>query len=95
MQSTAAKFEQGNQSLQSMLTNLMGQLEGLQSAWQGLAGKSFSEVKQAYSAEQQKIQDALLQTAEAIRTSGKTYTTTDESAASRVSATNRGVSLPL
>lgn len=95
MQQTARKFEQVDESLQSMLTKLMTELEGLQTAWQGAGGRSFAEVKQAWHQNQTTIQRALRETANAIRTSGQQYDTSDSDAASRVSSVNRGIQLPL
>ena len=96
MAQTAKKFEQVDESLQSMLSKLMSELEGLQSAWRGAGGRSFTEVKQSWHQNQTTIQRALRETAAAIRTSGQQYDTSDTEAASRVGAVNRGgVQLPL
>lgn len=95
MQQTATKFEQVDQSLQSMLSSLMSELEVLQQAWQGAGGRSFEQVKQQWSQDQAAIQRALRETAQAIRTSGQQYDSTDSDAASRVASTNRGIQLPL
>jgi WXG100 family type VII secretion target len=96
MQQTAAKFEQVDQSLQSMLSSLLGELEVLQQAWQGAGGRSFEQVKQQWAQDQAAIQRALRETAESIRTAGQGYSATDSQAASRVAATNRGgLQLPL
>jgi len=95
MEQTARKFEQVDESLQSMLTKLMSELEVLQTAWQGAGGRSFAEVKQAWMENQRTIQRALRETASAIRTSGQKYDASDSEAASRVSAVNRSIQLPL
>ena len=95
MQSTAAKFEQVDQSLQSMLSSLMSELEALQTAWRGAGGRSFEQVKQQWAQDQATMQRALRETASAIRTAGQQYDTTDSDAASKVANTNRGVQLPL
>jgi WXG100 family type VII secretion target len=95
METTAGKFETTNGELQTMLRTLMGQLEILQTAWQGAGGKSFQQVKEQWSADQEKLQRALLETAGAIRTSGKNYHATDSEASSRMGSINRGMSLPL
>lgn len=95
MQQTAAKFEQVDQSLQSMLSSLMAELEVLQQAWRGSGGRSFEQVKQAWSQDQAALQRALRETAAAIRTAGQRYDVSDTEAASRVRATNRGIQLPL
>ena len=84
MESTARKFEQANH-----------ELEILRSAWQGHGGRSFEEVKQAWAADQRTLHRALAETAVAIRTAGRGYTTSDTDAADRVSAAHRGLSLPL
>jgi WXG100 family type VII secretion target len=96
MQSTAAKFETVNQSLTSMLNNLMSQLSVLQSAWKGLAAGEFEKVKVQYAADLKQLNKALSETAEAIRASGTSYDTTDSAAASRVGKSGGGgYSLPL
>ncbi len=95
MEQTAAKFEQVNQSLQSMLSGLLAELEVLQSAWQGQGGRSFEQVKQQWAQDQTAMSRALAETASAIRSSGQKYDASDTEAAGRVAATNRGISLPL
>lgn len=96
MQQTAARFEQVDEALQSMLTNLMTELEVLQQAWRGSGGRSFEQVKQQWSQDQAAIQRALRETAGAIRTAGQQYTASDSEAASRVAHTSRGgIQLPL
>ena len=95
MAKTAANFEHVNDSLQSMLNDLMSELEGLQTAWQGLGGKSFHHVKTRWMTDQKAMSAALAEMATAIRQSGKGYTATDSESASRVSRTNRGIDLPL
>lgn len=95
MQQTAAKFEQVDQSLQSMLSSLMSELEVLQTAWRGAGGRSFEQVKQQWAQDQSAIHRALRETASAIRTSGQQYESTDSDAASKMAALNRGIQLPL
>ena len=93
MEQVASRFDQANQSLQTMLTTLMRELEVLQSEWRGRGGRSFEQVKQAWAADQQKIHRALAETASAIRTAGKVYTITDDEAAGRFRPGS--ISLPL
>ena len=95
MQQTAAKFEQVDQSLQTMLSSLMGELETLQQAWRGAGGRSFEQVKQQWAQDQAAMRRALRETAGAIRTAGQQYEASDSEAASRVATTNRGIQLPL
>jgi WXG100 family type VII secretion target len=95
MESTAAKFEQVNDSLQSMLKSLMSELEVLSTAWVGRGGRSFTQVKQQWAQDQQAIQEALTQTAVAIRSSGASYDATDTDASNRMAASNGGLQLPL
>ena len=45
MRQTADKFDQVNQTLQTMLRSLLGELEGLRTQWQGAGGRSFEQVK--------------------------------------------------
>ncbi|MDG4821591.1 WXG100 family type VII secretion target [Asanoa sp. WMMD1127] len=95
MQQTAARFEQVDQSLQSMLTSLMAELAVLQTAWRGAGGRSFEQVKQQWSQDQGAMQRALRETAGAIRSAGTQYEATDTEAASRIATTSRGIQLPL
>ena len=95
MDTAATKFENVNDSLQGMLSRLMSELEVLQTAWQGQAGRSFTQVKEAYAANQKKLSEALRETATAIRTSGKNYTAADEHTSSQVGGINTHVNLNL
>jgi len=96
MEQTAGKFEQTNGDLQTMLRNLLNELEILQTAWVGQGGRSFQNVKEQWAQDQSKLQQALLETAGAIRSSGKNYTATDSEASSRMNNVSRGgPSLPL
>lgn len=84
MRQTADKFDQVNQSLQTMLQSLLGELEALRTQWQGAGGSSFEQVKLAWAEDQQALHQALGETATAIRTSGAQYTTSDTAAADRL-----------
>lgn len=96
MERTAAKFDQVNDSLQSMLRQLMAELEALRSAWRGAGGRSFEHVKVAWANDQEVLQRALGETAAAIRTAGRQYEASDTAAAGRAAQINHGgMSLPL
>lgn len=92
MQGTSRRFEDVNASLDGMLRRLLNELEGLRTQWTGAGGRSFEQVKLAWSADQEKLHRALAETATAVRTAGQQYTATDASAADRF--TNRHI-LPL
>ncbi len=83
MQGTADRFDQVNQSLQTMLKTLLGELEGLRGQWDGAGGRSFEQVTTAWSDDQSELHRLLAETAGAIRTSGRNYSATDMSAADR------------
>lgn len=96
LEQVAVKFEQGNSSIQSMLSSLLNQLEPLQTRWAGAGGRSFTQVKLAWQQDMDKINRALSETANAVRSSGRNYTTTDDAAQQRVGAVHRGgLNLPL
>ena len=95
MAKTAAKFEEVNNSLQSMLTSLMSQLEVLHTAWQGQGARSFHHVKNQWVGDQKAMARALSETASAIRVSGTSYTASDSESAGRVSRTSHSINLPL
>jgi WXG100 family type VII secretion target len=92
MESTARRFENVNGSLDGMLRRLMNELEGLRTQWTGAGGRSFEQVKQAWAADQQKLNRSLAETATAMHTAGRQYTATDSAAANRFTAHQ---SLPL
>jgi WXG100 family type VII secretion target len=96
MQQIAGKFENVNGDLQGMLKTLINELEALQGAWIGAGARSFQSVKSQYADDQNKLQQALLATADAIRQSGRGYASSDEEASGRMNSINTGgVSLPL
>jgi WXG100 family type VII secretion target len=95
MEQVASKFESTNSAIQGMLSSLMGQLEPLHSRWAGAGGMSFTQVKTAWGDDMKKISQALTETADAVRTSGQKYTSTDDSAQQRMAATHQPVNLPL
>lgn len=95
MASTAAKFDQVNNSLQSMLSTLMSELSTLSSTWKGLGATAFEQVKQQYAADLKSLNQALSETADSIRQSGTGYDATDSDAASRVANTGGSFQLPL
>jgi WXG100 family type VII secretion target len=95
MDSTAAKFDEVNQSLGRMLKQLMDELEVLRTQWVGHGGATFEQVKQAWAADQRALYHALAETATAIRTSGRHYVTADTAAADRLGPHRGGLQLPL
>jgi len=96
MQTTAARFEQVNQDLTSMLNHLMNELSVLSSAWKGMGATEFEKVKVQYAQDLSQLNRALAETAEAIRTSGTGYDVSDSDAAARVTRSGGGgQSLPL
>lgn len=96
MARVSASFDQVNSELTDMLNKLMGKLSGLQTTWVGSGGRAFESVKNQYEQDLKQLNRALADTAEAIRTSGASYDSTDSSAASLVTKSGGGgVSLPL
>jgi len=95
MAQTASKFDSANASLNQMLSKLMNELSSLNAGWKGLGAAAFEQVKVQYQEDLKKLNQALAETAEAIRTSGTQYTSSDTDAASRVSNSAGSFSLPL
>ncbi|MEV6600364.1 WXG100 family type VII secretion target [Actinoplanes sp. NPDC051346] len=96
MAAAAKDFDDVNSSLTSMLNKLMGELSALQTAWVGAGGRAFETVKNQYQRDLADLNKALADTAEAIRSSGVSYESTDSAAASTVTKSGGGgVSLPL
>lgn len=83
LQSAAARFEQVNGELQSMLSTLMRELETTRTGWQGAGGRSFDTVKQAWNRDQETLNKNLLETAEGLRSAGRNYQVTDTDAGAR------------
>jgi len=95
MASTAAKFDRVNDSLQGTLSTLMSELSVLSGAWKGLGATAFEQVKVQYANDLKTLNQALSETADAVRTSGAGYDATDTSAASQVSQSGGNFQLPL
>lgn len=95
MVQTATKFDNVNAELQSMLSTLMSELSVLSGSWKGLGAQAFEQVKSTYSADLQKLNQALSETAEAIRASAGGYDTTDADAASKLTNSGGSFQLPL
>ncbi|MEV6523340.1 WXG100 family type VII secretion target [Longispora sp. NPDC051575] len=95
MEKTAREFETVNGELQQMLTRLMDELQPLRQKWQGAGGHSFEQVKRAFQDDQIAINTALRETAAAIRTSGQSYATTDETSAADLTRSYTSKQLPL
>jgi len=96
MARVSASFDQVNTDLTDTLNKLIGKLARLQTAWVGSGGRAFESVKNQYEQDLKQLNKALADTAEAIRTSGVSYDTTDSTAASQVAKSGGGgVSLPL
>ncbi|GAA2890650.1 hypothetical protein Acy02nite_64330 [Actinoplanes cyaneus] len=95
MARTAARFDQVNGALQTMLSTLMSELSMLNGTWKGLGATAFEQVKTQYAADLRSLNNALAETAESIRASGVGYQTTDSDAASRVARTGGSFTLPL
>ncbi|MFF5296824.1 WXG100 family type VII secretion target [Paractinoplanes globisporus] len=95
MASTATKFDEVNDQLQSMLTTLMNELSTLESTWKGLGAQAFEQVKQQYAADLKSLNQALSETATSIRQSGHGYDATDTEAASKVANSGGSFQLPL
>ena len=94
---TAAKnFDSANSAITSTLNTLMSQLTMLNGSWKGLAATEFENVKNRYQKDLTDLNQALAETAEAIRASGVGYSTSDTDAASRVTKSGGGgYTLPL
>jgi len=95
MASTAAKFDQTEEGLRSMLQRLLNELEILNTHWVGQSGRSFTQVKEAFEANMKKLSAALSETATAIRNSGTTYTSTDDESAGKVGGIDTSINLAL
>jgi WXG100 family type VII secretion target len=92
MARVATRFEDVQASLNATLTSLMREVESVRSDWQGSGGSSFQQVAAAWGEDQNRLLLALRETATAIRTAGRVYTATDDSAAQRMTST---MTLPL
>jgi WXG100 family type VII secretion target len=95
MASTANEFDRINGSLQSMLSTLMNELSMLGGSWKGQGARAFEDVKIRYANDLKRLNDALAETAEGIRTSGVSYERSDTEAASSIGRTGGQLNLPL
>jgi WXG100 family type VII secretion target len=96
MAHTAARFDQVNASLETMLRRLMGELDTLRTQWQGAGGRSFEQVKTSWAQDQELLHRALGETADSLRRAATGYDATDTQSAGRFSpATDKLLTLPL
>src|SRR4051812_23278677 len=95
MVSTAAKFDEINNSLTAMLNKLMFDLSALHGSWKGLAATEFERVKTQYAEDLSDLNRALSETATAIRSSSAGYDASDDRAAERVTSSGGSSILPL
>jgi WXG100 family type VII secretion target len=86
MHSVAAHFDDVRQTLQSMLSRLIREVELVRQDWQGRGGASFEQVSLAWAGDQTRLLTALAETASAIRSAGAVYAATDDEASMRFSA---------
>ena len=84
MAQTANRFDEVSGSLEITLRRLLSELDGLRTQWQGAGGRSFEEVKVAWSHDQEQLKTALTETAAAIRRSAAHYDAVDTGAAARL-----------
>jgi WXG100 family type VII secretion target len=84
MAQVAAKFDDVHRSLKTTLSTLMREVESVQPDFQGRGGTSFQQVSYAWAQDQERLLGALAETANAIRTAGRVYTATDDTAADRM-----------
>lgn len=76
--------------LTSMLNQLMDRLTPLQEYWRGAAGSSFQEVRLRFDGDMARLNGALRSIAEAVGSSGRDYTVSDDEMKSEM--TNAGAS---
>ena len=92
LETGAKRFEDINGELQGMLKQLLGELENQRDGWQGAGGQTIENVKVAWTDNAKALNRNLLETAEALRTSGQTYAIVDTHASD---AMNKFRDLPL
>ena len=64
--------------LTSMMNTLMNRLAPLQEFWVGAGGRSFQDVRQRFDEDMARLNVALRSIAEAVGTSGRDYTVSDQ-----------------
>jgi WXG100 family type VII secretion target len=96
MAATAQKFNAARDELNTMLQQLMSELDGLQSTWKGRGAVAFNETRERWRQDTAKLNQALGETADAIAKAGTYYTSTDDESASRLGGIGGSdVKLPL
>jgi len=72
--------------LTATLTSLMNELTPLQSAWVGRGGTSFQQVRERFDQDMARLNRSLRSLAEAVGSSGRNYTVSDEEMRSEMEA---------
>lgn len=78
MAQTAQQVNDVADQLTTMLNTLMGNLTPLYDAWKGAGGSSFQEVRQRFDSDMARLNASLRSIAEAVGSSGRDYTVSDE-----------------
>jgi uncharacterized protein YukE len=73
----------------------MSELSVLQTAWVGRGANTFEQVRAQYQQDLTSLNKALLETAEAIRSAGVGYDSSDSGAVDRLSKSGGSYTLPL
>jgi WXG100 family type VII secretion target len=96
MAATAQKFNAAKDELSTMLSQLMSELDALQSSWKGHGAAAFEQTRQRWNEDTAKLNQALGQTADAIAKAGTYYSNTDGDSASRLGGIGgSNIQLPL
>lgn len=95
MAAAAGKFDNASTELAAMLKRLETELDQLYSTWKGGGAAAFQQVRSRWAQDVAKLQQALSETAGAVKTSGQQYVASDDAATGRANAINTTVTLPL
>jgi WXG100 family type VII secretion target len=95
MAAAAGKFDTAGSEIATMLQRLQTELDQLYSGWKGAGANAFQQVRARWESDVRKLQQALSETAGAIKTSGQQYTASDDAATGRANAIQTTVQLPL
>jgi WXG100 family type VII secretion target len=97
MAQAANTFRSTNSDLANLLKQLMTELDGLRGGWKGAGAQAFDAARTRWSDDMRTLHQALDETATAIETAGRSYTSSDDESARRLNATHGAapVNLPL
>lgn len=91
MQKAAQQVQQVSEEISQELNSLMSNLEPVASSWKGNAASAFQQLMERWRQDASKLQQALADIAQMLDATTKTYSNTEDTNSSQISAILKGL----